>query len=336
MSKWVLVIALVACGSSKDSPKQFTFTEIKPGIYHAIATGSIVAICNAVIIVNKDDVLIVDSHVSPEAANVLLAELKQITPKPVKYVVNTHFHFDHTGGNQVFPPSVEIIGHELTRQTIVDKSYLQGRGYKKWIGGAPDELKQMEAQLAAEKDPAKKAELEKGVAEQRSFVNALKEVVMTPPTLTIPDHMTLYRGGREIQLHFFGRAHTGGDILVYLPAEKILISGDVIVDGLGYMGDGFLEDWIKTLDEIAKLDFDTILPGHGNPLKGKASIQNLQAYMRDLHTQILALATKGVSAEDAAKQIDMRAHAKNFPQIKDVGVDEMTVLRVYDLQKASN
>jgi cyclase len=333
MWKWVLVV-LVGCGSTKDAPKAFTFTELKPGIYHAVATGDVVAICNAVVIVNKDDVLIVDSHVGPSAARALLAELKSITDKPVKYVVNTHYHWDHSGGNQVYPPSVEIIGHELTRQTLVDGSYKTGRAYQKNNAGAPDELKTMEANLVAEKDPKKHADLEKDVIEQRAYVAALKEVVVTPPTLTVPDRMTLYRGDREIRLHFFGRAHTGGDILVYLPGEKLLATGDVIVDGIPGMGDAYLEDWIKTLDAIETLDFDTILPGHGKPLTGKAPVQNLRAYIQDLHAKILELRAKGGSAADAAKQIDMRAHAKNYPFITEAGVDEFTVARVYDLQTA--
>ena len=90
----------------------FRFTKIADDIYHARGTGALNVGTNSVVIINEADVMLVDSHISPAAAWVLLDELKTITRKPVKYVVNTHFHFDHAHGNQVFPPDVEVIGHD--------------------------------------------------------------------------------------------------------------------------------------------------------------------------------------------------------------------------------
>src|SRR5688572_8825901 len=137
MHRW-LVVLVVACGSDGTPKKRgFTFTQVKPDIYHAVATDDLVAFCNAAIVINRDDVLIVDSHVTPHAARTLLHELKEITKKPVRYVVNTHFHFDHVGGNSVYPPSVEIIGHDLTYRKVADGSALKGRGYDRFIGGIP-------------------------------------------------------------------------------------------------------------------------------------------------------------------------------------------------------
>ena len=97
----------------------FRFNKVAEGVYHAIGTGALQVVGNSAVIVNDDDVMIVDDHVSPAAAWVLLEEVKKLTPKPVRYVVNTHFHFDHAHGNQVFGPDVEIIGHEFTRQMLL-------------------------------------------------------------------------------------------------------------------------------------------------------------------------------------------------------------------------
>ena len=122
-----LVLAAVAV-SALGSPstrrrrsagrRAYKFTEIVPGVYSAIGTGSMNVGSNSAVIVNRDDVVIVDSHISPESGRAMLQELKAITDKPVRFLINTHFHYDHTNGNQAFPPGVDIIGHEFTRRKL--------------------------------------------------------------------------------------------------------------------------------------------------------------------------------------------------------------------------
>lgn len=99
--------------------KAFTFNKVAEGVYHAVGTGALVVMSNATIIEGDTDVLVVDSHVTPGGAWALREELKAITPKPIRYVVNSHFHFDHSHGNQIYGPEVEIIGHEFARQQIL-------------------------------------------------------------------------------------------------------------------------------------------------------------------------------------------------------------------------
>ena len=103
---------------SEHEGKAFTFDKIREDVYHARGTGSLAVGCNTTVIINEEDVMLVDSHISPAAIWVLMDELQAITPKPIKYVVNTHFHFDHAHGNQMMPDDVEIIGHEYTRDMI--------------------------------------------------------------------------------------------------------------------------------------------------------------------------------------------------------------------------
>ncbi len=101
----------------------FTFQQVRDDIYHAVGTGNLTIGCNGSVIINENDVLLVDSHMTPAASWALLKELKSITHKPVRYVVNTHFHFDHAHGNQTFGEDVEIIGHEFTRKIIEHATY---------------------------------------------------------------------------------------------------------------------------------------------------------------------------------------------------------------------
>ena len=113
--------------------------------------------------------------------------------------------------------------------------------------------------------------------------------------------MTLHRGAREIQIRFLGRAHTAGDVVVYLPRERIVITGDMLTTGLSNMSDAFVNEWVTTLDELKKLDFDTVLPGHGDAFTDKAKIDYFQAYLRDVWTEVGRLKQQGVSAEEAVE-----------------------------------
>lgn len=312
----------------------FTFHKIQDGIYHAVGTGNLAVGCNGAVIVNQDDVLIVDSHISPAAAWALVKEIKNITDKPVRYVVNTHFHFDHAHGNQIFAPDVEVIGHEFTRQKIASGGSKSGRSYDLFVGGLPAQIEKLEADLKSAKeasDSAKVSELEKTLAVQKQYKEATDSVVPTAPNTTLSQRMTLYRGGREIELLFFGRGHTGGDVVVYLPQEKILATGDLITAGLSYMGDGYLSEWADTLEQVKKLDFEWVLPGHGEAFQGKEKFDDFQAYLRDFWTKVQKMHADGVSAADAARTIDMTNHAAHYPSITGPGVNPHAVARAYGL-----
>jgi glyoxylase-like metal-dependent hydrolase (beta-lactamase superfamily II) len=141
--------------------------------------------------------------------------------------------------------------------------------------------------------------------------------------------MVLNRGGREIDLLFLGRGHTAGDTVVFLPKERIVCTGDLMESRLAYMGDAFFSEWITTLEELKKLDFAVDLPGHGVPFTNKGLITAYQAYLDDLVKQVTKLKSEGVSPEDAAKRVDLTAHAKDFSQITGPGADIRGVRRVY-------
>jgi cyclase len=322
---------LTALGPNQQRAAAFTFSKIADNVYFAVGTGALTVFCNAAIIINENDVLIVDTHVSPDAAQALLTELKTLTDKPVRYVVNTHFHFDHAHGNQVYGPNVEIIGHDFTREKLTDGSSLRGAGYDRFIGSLPGTIARLRQQRDTTGDPAAKATLSQRIATQEEFKRQTDTVRATPPTISFDHTMTLYRGGREIRLYFVGRAHTGGDVFVFLPKERVLVSGDALQSGIPFMGDGFFADWPETLEKLKPLDFDVILPGHGAPFRDRNRITYLQEYLRDFWMKVQEQKRLGATAEEAARRIDMRSHAAHFPAIRGVGADIDAVRRAYDL-----
>ena len=316
--------------------KAFRFNKVKEGVYHAVGTGALTVVGNSSIIVNDNDVIVVDDHVSPAAAWVLLDELKDITAKPVRYVINTHFHYDHAHGNQIFDKDVAIIGHEFTREMLMGGKSIQMPLYKNYVTGLPAQIENLKKTVAGESDAAKKTTAQTRLQAAESNAASQAELKPTPPNMTLQTEMTLHRpfagGDREIQIRFLGRAHTGGDVVVYLPKEKLVMTGDMLVGaGISNMSDAYVNEWVTTLDNLKKLDFETVLPGHGEAFTDKSKIDNWQAYLRDVWTEVGRLKQQGVSAEDAAKRADLTKHKPNFPTINGPGVPLIAVTRIYEL-----
>ena len=313
------------------------FEKVTEGVYHATATGSVTIGSNGVVIVNDEDVMLVDPGISAAAATTFLADVKTLTNKPVKYVVDTHYHYDHAFGNQVFGPDVTIIGHDTTRRRLTGQGSLKERTYlTNSTAAIANRFTLLKRQISEAKDQNERAIYERQLAIHQQYADEQPKLKVTPPNATLSRDMTLHRGSREIQIRFLGRAHTDGDVVVFLPRERMIATGDMITAGLSYTGDAFVEEWPATLDAVLALDFDTVLPGHGGVFKGKDHIRNLQAYWRDFYQQATALRKQGVPPEEAAKRIDLTKHAGVIPAAKNPGVDVRGVDRIYDLAANPN
>lgn len=340
----VALVAVLSMTSAQESRPNgvvetysHRFTPIADGIWQVTGTGRVNVISNSMLIEGLNDLLLVDSHVTPNAGLALLESVKAISHKPVRYLVNTHYHFDHAHGNQVFPDDVEIIGHQYTRDKLSGElgNVLEESTFISFTEGVPGQIAALQAQLDNTSDEDERAALQAQIAVQQAHLSSLAETEPTPPNITIDNAMRIYQdiagGGREIQLLYLGRGHTGGDVVLFLPEEKIVFSGDLMVPSIPYMGDAHVDEWPDTLEKLKALDFDTLLPGHGPVVQGKERINHLQAYLRDLWSRSEALKDSGRTAEQAAAEIDLRDHSEHYPQLENVGADVRAIRRIYQL-----
>ena len=300
------------------------FTEIRNGIYLAQTTARLFN-SNSLVIVNDEDVVVVDSHVTPAKARELIASIKVLTPKPITALINSHFHWDHAHGNQEFA-DLPIIGHEFTYMKLAT-SPLEEPTFRRGIEGNAAALVRLTEQIAAAEDDEERENLEIYMAIFAAHVKDFDEIAPVPPDVTLNERMTLHRGSREIQILFLGRAHTGGDVVVYFPQDKVVFTGDMAFAGPSFLGDGFVDEWPQTMEKLKALDFDIFVPGHGPPVTDLGRIDLVQEYYRDLWRKTAAKRAEGVSAEEAARTIDMTNHTE-IP-VQQVGVDALAIQRIY-------
>jgi cyclase len=316
----ILFFLFLAAPSVADD--LFDIKPVADGVYAAIAKPAYKVNCNAAIIFLDDAVLVVDTHSKPSAARALIEQIKKLTPKPVKFVVNTHFHWDHYQGNEAYPSSwpagVEIISSEATRTSIEQRGIPR---VKHEIVTMPDQIEQLKADLQKVSTPEQRAAIQKDISECEAYLAELKSMQITLPTMTFDRSLILHRKSRTVELLWLGRAHTDGDVFVFLPKEKVLVTGDALHGWTPYMGDSYPYDWIETLDVAEKLDFDYVIAGHGDVMRGKQTFDLWKQYFRDLLDQTAAAYADGATLEQAKKRVSDYLIAKyaakfdpRFPQ----------------------
>ncbi len=283
------------------------FEEVAPGVYFIVGTGTIFVQSNSMLVLTDEDALVVDSHVTPAAARALLASIAEVTDKPVTHLVNTHYHFDHAHGNQVFPEDVAIVGHEFTREMLLSDVLDQGtaKNFANWI---PDQIAGLKQTAEAMEDGEEKDRAMREIAAQEAHHVALGETEPTPPNMTLKNRMTIHRTwegqDRPIELLHLGRGHTGGDVVVLLPNERVVFTGDLVLAGGAYIGDAYVDEWLQTLDRFEELEFDLILPGHGEAFSDMAQVDALRAFLSDFWDQAVNARDQGLSAEEAISTIE--------------------------------
>ncbi|NVN99500.1 MAG: MBL fold metallo-hydrolase [Geobacteraceae bacterium] len=225
---------------------------------------------NAGIVIGTDGVLVIDTLISAKEGARFLADIRKVTTKPIKYVVNTHTHLDHALGNCVFAKlGATVISHDADRASLAKN----GADILKYAGNY-----------------GLKAEDMVGTE-------------ITVPSMSFSDRLNIDMGGEEVQLIRTAPSHTEGSLVVYLPAKKLLFAGDILfTDFHPYMADGDIAGWAKTIDTLLAMDLDKVVPGHG-PISGKKDLREMKAYLLLFDKKARELAAGSQDANAIAAQL---------------------------------
>lgn len=272
---------------------------------------------NSIAIVSSDGVLVFDSNGTPAAAENVLAEIRKITTQPVKYLVHSHWHWDHWYGAEAYKkafPNITIVTHEKSRAMMAGPAMEFNRpGIEQQL---PEFLASLEKRVAdgeaASPQPANLPRLRAAVAQGRFFLSQKKSVQHTLATVTFKDKMDIRLGERVIQVLNYGPAVTPGDSFLYLPKEKILITGDLVINPIVFALSSYPTGWFTTLEKMDKLDATVIVPGHGEPLHDKALMHATMDVMRILLREGKACKAQGLDPDQAKAAI--------LPQLRELMV----------------
>jgi cyclase len=266
---------------------------------------------NATIIILDDSVVVVDTQTTLTTTREVLAQIRKLTDKPVRWVINTHWHGDHVQGNQVYReafPGVQFVAQQNTREDMAQRAAAE---LKDDVDNLPARIDKYRQMLASGLGPGGKPlnDDQKGILRMRVSVFSkqlpdLRQTRIVLPDLTFDDSLTLYAsGGREIRMiHYAG--HTRGDAAVYLPVERILITGDLL-DDMPYTGDGSPVGLVKTLHDFDRLDFNIIIPGHGGIERDREHLHQVTALFESIVAQVQEAVRSGLSIEDTKKKVSV-------------------------------
>ena len=165
----------------------------------------------------------------------------------------------------------------------------------------PGEIAKLKADIQAA-NPTQRAKLEADLRLAESYLAEVRALKPALPTIAFEQTMKLYRRDREIHLLHLGRAHTAGDVFVYLPKEKVVITGDAMIGWTPFMGDGYPEEWAATLDRLAQLDFTHIIMGHGN-VTGREWLGTFRSYVHDMVEAVRQEAATGTTLDEVKQRV---------------------------------
>ena len=320
----ILFVPLIVSGQSSQLGN-FEMVKVADGVYAAIRTEppGLTVNGNSVFIVNDDDVVVVDTTLTPGTAKEELAALRKLTSKPVRYVINTHWHDDHLMGNQVYRdafPGVEFIAHAATRDYLPTtglsnrKGAMSEQGYPGFIAFLKKQLQENQSVFGGPMDDEERATYASDIkiAERYMAENPGVEIVL--PTITLANQLTLHRGNRVIDIRYLGRGHTSGDLVVHLPKEGILISGDLVIWPVPYVGDpqSHPGEWGATLEKLMGLNATNVVPGHGPVLHDNTYIKLMTRLFASMKQQVEAAVARGETLEQTRKSVNLDEFQKLF------------------------
>jgi len=295
---------------AKSAPDIFIFSKITSHVYIA-HPGRVTRInSTSTIIVGKSFLTVVESQTDVFMAGALIREMRQkISRLPIKYLIFSHSHLDHILGAEAFireNPSILIIAERRSAEHIS----LHGKDEQEsWE--AVIKQKSQEARTFAEtaKSQQQKRNLIQTANELDAYYRDVQSSKLVTPNLVFNDSLTISENGFQMKLAFLGAGHTSGDIVIFIPEDKTLITGDLVHDFEPLFGDADPASWTEVLEKIKQMDFEYFVGGHGDMHKGKEVLNAWSAYMRELIAKTHVAIQEGLTLEDFEKQITAESFA---------------------------
>ena len=263
---------------------------------------------NSVVILGDDGVLVVDTHINPAVARAVIGKVRALTDAPVRYVVNTHWHDDHTNGNHAYRqafPDVKIVAHVNTLASLRDEwAAMEEQRRTAYADVDPEELRRKAAELdTSTPDTAITYRVYAGyVAALRPELPALE---LEYPDTVFEHAMSVDVGSRRVELRWLGRGNTDGDVVAWLPDERVLVTGDLLVAPIPFAFDTPMTDWSGTLQRLDEFDAEVIVPGHGAPQYDRSYLALVQTLLETTTNRVQAAHESGTAYKDLADTVDL-------------------------------
>lgn len=317
MIRPLLALLALACGAATaaDYPWTYQRVQVAEGIHAFIEPfGHAIVSSNTVAIVGEDAVAIVDTGHHPRLARAIAAEIRALTPKPVRYLVNTHWHNDHVSGNSEYVaafPGAIVVAHAFT-SAVMDKDVraFQGPNCAPFLR---DQSRPLRDALASGKGAdgtpltdARRKRVERFVAEADAGIAECAEFRYRGVDLTFEDKLTLKLGKREVELIHWGRGNTGGDIVAWVPDAKVLAAGDLVVHPFPFATQSYISEWAAVLKKLEATPFEAMIPGHGPVMRDRKYLAEIRQVMESIMSQARAAYRAGMTAEELRKAIDLK------------------------------
>ncbi len=293
--------------------KLFEIEKIAEGAYLAVARPQALINSNAAIFVKAEDVLVVDTHSKPSAVAALVGQIrKEVTTKPVRYIVNSHFHWDHTQGTAGYrklAPGAQILTSTPTARLLGE---LGAARLKESVEQTRKSLDSMRDKASAAKNDEERRFYQDQAEQMAAYLKEMQGYQPELPTLTFDRTLVIRDKSQELHLAFRGRAHTAGDVCVFSPATKALATGDALHGFMPFIADGYPAEWPRTLYGWAtEFAFEHVLPGHAGAQHSRDRLYQMAGYIEELTDAVKKGKEKGQAVADLQKSI-LPASLKSF------------------------
>jgi glyoxylase-like metal-dependent hydrolase (beta-lactamase superfamily II) len=286
----------------------FDLEKAADGVFFAHAKPQTVINCNAAVFVRSKDVVVVDAHSKPSAAASLIRQIRsEVTDKPVRYVINTHFHWDHMQGTQAYKQTgsqVDIIATDATKQNM--SQYSMDR-LKQSLDEMSKQIEALRDRAGKASSAAEKAFCEGEIGHIQAYQAEMKDFTLELPTITFDKTHLLQDAAFDLHLDWHGRSHTSGDVFVLCPQRRVIATGDASHCWVPNIGDGYPRQWPGTIDAVAKADFEHVLGGHGPMQHSRSVMMSQRNFIEELTQRVADAKTAGQPLDEMQKRITVES-----------------------------